>query len=367
MGLRKNKKYPGRDSIRYRGTECRNCGHSLDKSDRYCPYCSQANSTKNITLGEYFSEFFSSIFVYDSRLRYTLRDIFYPGRMTKNYVLGQRMKYANPFKFFLSISILYFLINGFISDYTDIDGLSSNEAFKEADSVQLSTPGSFLSIKMDTPRVFILEDKGDTLKAKELGMTQYYSENELQAMSFLESRTTRAAVYMDFQYSYPRASASEALKRMEHLQTRENKWFYGRVAGIKKIIENEQGFVSSMQQNFPFFLFFFTPFFALFFLLFFSRKKFKYMDHLILLFHVISFFFLIYLFIRLSALFIDTTFLGSLFLFIVFPIYLVLTIKRFYCQSFWKAFYKTFLLGIFFNFSFLIAILIFIFGSVLSY
>lgn len=105
----------GRKSTQYRGTKCLNCGQPLDKSDVYCPYCSQLNSNKHLTLKDFFAEFLSSILVYDSRLRNTIKDLlFRPGVMTRKYVNGQRLKYANPFRFFLSVSIIYFLLEGLI-------------------------------------------------------------------------------------------------------------------------------------------------------------------------------------------------------------------------------------------------------------
>ena len=112
-------KQTGRKAAKYRGVKCLNCSHPLDLSDVYCSYCGQINSMKKLSLGDYIKEFFSSIVNYDSRLRYTLKDIlFKPGTITKNYVGGQRLKYANPFRFFLSVSIIYFLLQSLITTFS---------------------------------------------------------------------------------------------------------------------------------------------------------------------------------------------------------------------------------------------------------
>ncbi|WP_232224052.1 DUF3667 domain-containing protein [Gillisia sp. CAL575] len=59
----------------------------------------------------FFLEFFAGIFSYDSRMRRTLSTlIFRPGKITKDYVNGMRTQYANPFRFFLSISIIFFIV-----------------------------------------------------------------------------------------------------------------------------------------------------------------------------------------------------------------------------------------------------------------
>ncbi|MCB0468668.1 MAG: DUF3667 domain-containing protein, partial [Aequorivita sp.] len=109
----------GRKSLQYRDTKCLNCGQALDISDVYCPYCSQLNSNKQLSAKDFFGEFLNSIVVFDSRFRNTLNDLlFKPGVITRNYAKGQRLKYANPFRFFLSVSIIYFLVNGLLNAIT---------------------------------------------------------------------------------------------------------------------------------------------------------------------------------------------------------------------------------------------------------
>src|SRR5690554_1259396 len=101
---RKGKVSNRRKSLQYRGTSCLNCQQPLDISDVYCPYCSQMNSNKPLSAADFFFEFLNSLIVFDSRLRNTLKDLlFRPGIITRNYTKGQRLKYANPFRFFLSV------------------------------------------------------------------------------------------------------------------------------------------------------------------------------------------------------------------------------------------------------------------------
>src|SRR5690606_17834910 len=84
------------------------------------------NSTKKITLGDLFNEFFASIISYDSKLRKTLASlIFKPGKISKDYVLGKRLTYTNPFRFFLSIAIIYFILISFSNDLSDLDRIDN--------------------------------------------------------------------------------------------------------------------------------------------------------------------------------------------------------------------------------------------------
>ena len=112
----------GRYPLKYRGTQCLNCGHSLDISDKYCPQCSQANSTKKLSMKDFFDEFFSNLFNVDSKLLTTLKAlVLRPGRITVDYVNGKRMSYTNPFRFLLSLAIVYFLMINYTGNYKDLD------------------------------------------------------------------------------------------------------------------------------------------------------------------------------------------------------------------------------------------------------
>src|SRR5690554_1400176 len=135
----KKQRFRSRKSRRYRGTECLNCSHPLDRSDVYCPYCSQLNSNKQLSVRDFLAEFLGSVLVYDSRLRHTLRELlFHPGQITRNYVAGQRLKYANPFRFFLSVSIIYFLIKGFFGAGDPSERKSLSEIAASADDMEIT-------------------------------------------------------------------------------------------------------------------------------------------------------------------------------------------------------------------------------------
>ena len=128
MGSKKLTKSTGRKATIYRSATCLNCGHPLDLSDIYCSYCSQLNSSKKPTLKDFFDELFSNIISYDSRFRKTLSVlVFRPGKITKEYVEGKRMTYANPFRFYLSISFLFFIIWGAIYNFNDVNFNDSDD------------------------------------------------------------------------------------------------------------------------------------------------------------------------------------------------------------------------------------------------
>lgn len=122
--------------LSFRGKECRNCGAILDIEDRYCHHCGQKNDTKKLSLKDYLREFFTSVFSYDSRIWTTVKHLlFKPGRVPKEYINGKRTRYANPFRFYFTVSILFFLMiqltlsfNGIPEETTvDDDGAETTE------------------------------------------------------------------------------------------------------------------------------------------------------------------------------------------------------------------------------------------------
>ncbi len=270
MKRKKNSVLSGRKSFQYRGTKCLNCNHPLDKSDVYCPSCSQLNSDKPLSAKDFFTEFLRSILVYDSRLRKTLKDLlFRPGVITRNYAQGQRLKYANPFRFFLSVSIIYFLATGLINFFT------SNEEIVIKNSEAKNGFNAMMdSISANTSRTIRYADSISKEKSKE--PLKYYSDKELDAMSFTESYSERFSLYNDFYEKYKIKKPAIALDSLHHRNTAVNRWVYSKNTSVEKISENPTEFAQFLIPKTPFFLFFFAPLFALFFWLIYSWKEYTY-------------------------------------------------------------------------------------------
>jgi len=327
MKRKKNTASHGRKSWQYRGTKCLNCGQPLDVSDIYCPYCSQLNSIKQLSAKDFFAEFLSSILVYDSRLRKTLKYLlFRPGVITRNYAQGQRLKYANPFRFFLSVSIIYFLVTGFI------DVITPNT---ENDSINSETKNGFNvmmdSISSNTSRTINFADSINKQQSNK--QLKYYSEKELDAMSALESYKERFTLYNNFYGEHKIKNPVIALDSMHHRNTAINRWVYSKNTTVEKISEDPAEFIQFIVAKIPFFLFFFTPLFALFFWLIYSWKKYTYMEHTVFIFHIFSFIFLALLIAIIPDLLIGSKFLvGFLFIFIG-PFYFYKALRNFYQQS----------------------------------
>ncbi len=361
-----SKKIPVKNTSRkatiYRGVKCLNCGQPLDLSDKYCSYCGQLNTTKQLSLKDFFGEFIGSILTYDSRLRYTLKDLlFKPGTITKNYVQGQRLKYANPFRFFLSISIIFFLISGLItslnngkSSFVNVNNTSSSDTLDTdsiltANNIYYNAESNDHIPKMSFTDSTVIVDK-DTIpisdkKKKEI---EFIAEKDLDTLSWGNRIVKKFMLYNDFYDKTEIRNPSEALDSLKHSKTRMNKWIYEKNDAIKRIKEKPLEFLNYMLGKIPFFLFFFTPVFALFFWLIYSKKKFTYMEHMIFIFHIFSFVFLGLFICLLPDALIGSDIFMSILLGLIGPFYFYKALRNFYGQGRLLTIIKFVFLNVFF-------------------
>ena len=89
--------------------ECLNCGTHM--RGQYCGHCGQRGSNRLISLWELVRDAFGDIFELDSRLWQTLVPLLIrPGLLTHDYLQGRRARYMPPFRMYLVLSLLFFLV-----------------------------------------------------------------------------------------------------------------------------------------------------------------------------------------------------------------------------------------------------------------
>ena len=161
-----------RKDLKYRGEKCINCETSLDISEKYCHACGQLNSTKKLDIKDYIEEFFSNFYAYDSRLRNTFITLFTkPGVAAREFSEGKRHHHANPFRLFLSISIVLFIVMDFGSSIKETP-LKTNEPNKNT-----TTNDSLKTSKVFNRNSEIVEV--DSKTAKEFHRDSIYKASEL--------------------------------------------------------------------------------------------------------------------------------------------------------------------------------------------
>ena len=308
-----------RFSREYRSKQCLNCGTPLDLEDRYCHYCGQLNSNKKLSFRDFFNEFFGSLFSYDSRLYRTLNTlIFKPGKISSEYIQGKRTKYANPFRFYLSISIIFFLLYG----------LSSQLNFDDENDIAITN----------------IENKDGERDYSDIKLL---SENKLDSLGFLDKSVAKVEIYMAYQHSHHQESTSKALQNLEHHSTFYNKWLYKRAIAAENVIENPYNFTLYAIGKLPFVIFFFIPIFTLILWLTYGRTNYSYMEHLVFAFHSQT---MLFFLMNIGLIFKWTTGsnLATNLLLIGYTIYLFQALRKFYKQSIVKTFIKFVFLNVIF-------------------
>jgi hypothetical protein len=97
--------HPAPDSL----PECLNCGTRL--RGQYCGTCGQRGRSRLISLWELISDAFGDLFELDSRLWQTLVPLMIsPGQLTHDYLQGRRARYMPPFRMYLVLSLLFFVV-----------------------------------------------------------------------------------------------------------------------------------------------------------------------------------------------------------------------------------------------------------------
>jgi hypothetical protein len=86
---------------------CLNCGHEMQS--RFCPECGQENTHYKVSLGRLLGDLFEELFQLESRLWRSLWSLFrHPGRLTREYNAGRRVRYTSPLRLYLIASFAYF-------------------------------------------------------------------------------------------------------------------------------------------------------------------------------------------------------------------------------------------------------------------
>ncbi len=359
-------KNKGRYNLNYRGTKCANCNHPLDLSDKYCSNCAQANSTKKLTIKDFFDEFFSSMISYDSKLLKTLVALLWrPGKITKDYINGKRASYTNPFRFLLSLAIIYFLIINSTNNFSEIDRFVAENTSESIIKNELSlTNTDKESEDIVSNTIMEIENASKYQDSIILQNPKKYL-SSFENKSFL-SRFAEKVKFFNTLTSKDKFTPREKLFSKHTLpNTFENRKAYNVSQSFLKTKNNPGGFLSALISKLPFATFFFLPVFAIFIWLVYIRKKHTYTDHIIFSFHNQSLFFIL----LIISFLVDSIFnISSNGIFVlIFSIYLFLSMRRFYQQGSVKTMIKFVFLNTIFFILAISAIGIVLTGSLFTY
>ena len=88
---------------------CKNCDTTF--VGNFCPNCGQSVKDYEKPFGLLLYDLMGNIFAFDTRLWKTLKAVlFQPGKMASEFIAGHRVRYMPPFRLYVFISFIFFLL-----------------------------------------------------------------------------------------------------------------------------------------------------------------------------------------------------------------------------------------------------------------
>ncbi|WP_299156863.1 DUF3667 domain-containing protein [uncultured Tenacibaculum sp.] len=325
---------------------CLNCGHPFIQDEKFCPECGQKNKGKKITLISFIREVFAGFISWDAKFWKTLIPLLIrPGKVSRDYIDGKRTRYVNPFRFYITTSIIFFLIFSLISSYNKFQDFSKGNIKKNTslmanipkdiniDSLKIETNKQLEKIPLDsvTKKTIIDEvnkQANDTTNNKIPGNISFGGSSRLDQ-------------FISFNRKNPDVETDIALDSLKYEKTFLNRFFYSRAEVANSFVDKKEKrdqFLKQMLSYGSISLFILLPIFTFFLKIFYIRGTFTYVEHLIFVFHTQTvFFLLITLFIILD--FFTKGAQEGIFV-LLFLLYLFIAMKSFYKQGYFKTFIK---------------------------
>jgi hypothetical protein len=285
-----------------------------------------------------------------------------PGKVSKDYIEGKRQRYSNPFRFYLMVSIVFFLLIGLSESIDKYEALS-----KESKEVEKSLENTSKKNDVNERKKKLTQVKIDSVKKKidkelEESYVPKIAREKILEQVENEAKDTIANNELEGDFNFGDKRIDDFTKHIRHNPGTNNvdvaldslgyeKNFTNRFVFVKtkrlylvtKNKENRAQFFNEVLSYGSIALFVFLPFFTLFLKLFYIRRKFTYIDHLLFVFHVQTVFFMLFSVFVLLQIF-DIA--PNIMLFaLLFLVYLIIAMKKFYAQSFLKTFFKFILLN----------------------
>lgn len=90
-------------------TSCRNCQAAL--TGPYCSQCGQRDIDYHQSIGTVFRDFLDSFLAFDGKVIQTLWLLLSrPGELTLRFLQGQQIRFLNPIRVYVSVSLVFFLV-----------------------------------------------------------------------------------------------------------------------------------------------------------------------------------------------------------------------------------------------------------------
>lgn len=107
-----------------RPKNCLNCGVAVPPESIFCGQCGQENEASPVSFAALLREGWEEFIKIDKKLLATLGLLlFRPGHLTHEYVRGRRTAFLSPFKMYITVSALFFLVFGLVVPFDRLNSL----------------------------------------------------------------------------------------------------------------------------------------------------------------------------------------------------------------------------------------------------
>lgn len=336
---------------------------------RYCHICGQENVVPKQSFWGLTKHFVYDIFHFDGKFFETLRLLFFkPGKISRAYVEGKRMRYLDPIRMYLFTSAIFFLVFFSVESMENVRELDGHEVLSKAERLELAME---VNDKLE-------HNPGDTLAQQQMKLLMD-SSYVIGLAPVRDTIAHHSLVQHDGgQYKLTaRSDTSSTLINVEaegwFAQTLKTKWARFEEKYKDDLDEGYIDFLEGLLHQLPYLLFVSLPFFAgILKLLNLRHKELFFSDHAVFtLHHYIVSFILILFFFAFQALQ-DATgwrIFGTLsgFMFVLWPLYLLVGMKRFYGQPWGKTLGKFLLVNFLGMVTLLVLLTVFVLLSIIQY
>lgn len=297
---------------RIKSIECANCKHIFDAVNNFCPHCGQENHTHKLPIKHFVLEFIESLTHFDTKVFKTFKDmILKPGLVIKNYNNNKRARYVPPVRIYIFMSFILFLLLT-TTYHHDIEANAE---------------------KMD------VDFRANFSKSQGLGQIDLFTKTVLQGDQFLS--LTKIP-------NISNAQIDSALKQ-NNIRT---DWFNTRI--VNTMIQTYNGKLTFTQitmralKYVSYSILLFMPFFALILLLFYNQKERYYSEFLVFSIYFTTFLLVVLCLFILFNKFMYAGLNSFLFVVLCLSVYLGISLKTVFGESYVKTIAKTIAISILF-------------------
>ncbi len=316
---------------------CKNC--ETEFRGHFCPNCGQSVKEFDKPFSFVIYNFAGDFFSFDTRFFGSFGLLlFYPGKLTNEFFAGRRVRHAPPFRIFIFVSFILFLLLESLSNQnldTVLDASLDNNNFVKIEE----------ETAKDIESVLIEAENQDTLKQ---------ASPEIDPDIFIGSGNLRQSLNKLAQYLENDLKQETDVRRQNKLRE------------FIRLCRSPKEATAKVLKKLSWAFFLLLPVFALVLKLVYIRRNQNYIRHLIYSVHFHSFIFIdLILLITLKLIFGSVPEWIVLFFFMLIPFYFFVSLKKVYGQNNLKVLVKFFIISVFYNAIFSI-VLFFVFFNALS-